>query len=164
MPDVAEAVKPARAQEQPRAISVRDFRLCEFEYARFSARLAENVAFEDTLKPEFWVHIVHLLQKTPVTNEPDKAGAIIELRTIDHSFYAELYVRAVEEKGLIVSPLREPVYFGPKAVSSNGFEAKWNVGKRAYDIIRKSDREIVKGGVPTKEAAQDWIDKTVRAH
>ena len=161
---IAESVKPVKAPEQPRTISVRDFKLCEYEYARFSARLAENVSFEDTLKPEFWVHVAHILQKTPVTNEPDKAGAIIELRTIDHSFYAELYVRAVQEKGLIVSTLREPVYFGPKAVSSETFDVKWNVGKRAYDIVRKSDREIVKGGVPTKEAAQDWIDKTVRAH
>ena len=153
-------------KESPRALKRTAFQSSEFAYANLSATLPVDWTVEDALKPEFWVHAADMLQKTPVTNEPDKAGAIIELRTVDHAFYARLYVRAAQERGLIVQLLGEPVYFGLKSVESASFETRWNVGKRGYDVIRKSDREIVVDGskIPTKEAAQDWIDKTLKAH
>ena len=120
---------------------------------------------EDAFKPECWVQVCHLLQREAATNTPDRAGAIIRLRTYDHAFYAELYVRAVQERGLLVGVLREPVYFGPREVpDTTKFEARWNVGKRGFDIIRKSDREIVADGtkIKTREMAQEWIDKSLR--
>ena len=164
MSDVAVATPVAMRAEPPRTLPMRDFKISEYEYARFSARLGVGVTIEDALKPEFWVHVVHLLAKAPVTGEPDKAGAVIEIRTVDHSFYAELYVRAVQDRGLLVSVLREPVYFGPKEVSTAQFETRWNVGKRGFDVLRKSDREIVAGGLPTREAAAEWIEKTMKVH
>jgi len=170
MPNVEVATEPevkAEKIEQLRALKRASFQSSEFAYANLSATLPVGWTVEDALKPEFWVHVTDMLQKTPVTNEPDKAGAIIELRTVDHAFYARVYVRAVQERGLIVQLLGEPVYFGPKEVkAASQFEVRWNVGKRGFDIIRKSDREIVGDGskIPTKEAAQDWIDKTLKAH
>ena len=79
----------------------------------------------------------------------------------DHSAYAELYVRAVQERGLIVALLGEPIYFGPKTAEHAKFEIKWNVGKRGFDILRKSDREIVADGgkLKTREQAMAWIDR-----
>lgn len=162
MSDVAVAVKPAPVIEVPR-IHPRDFKLCEYEYARFSARLPIGATFQDALKPEFWVQVCHLLRKNPVTNEPDKSGAIIEIRTVDHAFFAELYVRAVQEKGLVVAVLREPVYFGQQEVKSDRFDVRWNVGARGYDVIRRSDKEVVAKALSTKEEAQSWIDTTLRA-
>lgn len=155
----APAAKPV-VVEQLRTLPVRDFAISEYAYARFSAQLPAGVPFEDTLRPEFWVHVAHKLQKQPVTGEADKAGAIIEIRTVDHAFFAELYVRAVQDRGLVVSVLREPVYLGLKEVKSVQFEVRWNVGKRGFDVLRKSDRQIVAEGLKTKEAAQDWINKT----
>lgn len=161
---VATAPKPAARIEPPRVIHPRDFKLIEYEYARFSARLPVGVSFQEVLKPEFWVQIVHLLRKNTITNEPDRSGAIIEIRTEDHAFYAELYVRAVQEKGLIVGVLKEPVYFGLDEVRSDRFETRWNVGKRCHEVVRKSDKNVVQTDLPTKEAAKAWIDTTMKVN
>jgi hypothetical protein len=150
---------------EPRKLLQRDFRQSEFANARMSVSLPVGWTFEDTLKPEFWVNVAHLFHKQPHTNEPDKAGAVIEIRTEDHAFYAELYVRAVQERGFIVATLREPVYFGPKKTAVPGFKTRWNVGARGYDIIRLSDKEIVghAADFKVKEHALAWIEDTIAA-
>ena len=158
----------ASRREQPPKIAQRDFQVVEYAYARFAATLPVGVTLETAMQPEFWSHVCHMLQKTPVTNEPDRAGAIIEVRTADHAFYAELYVRAVQARGLHVELLREVKTFGPALVKSNGaakkFEIKWNVGKRGYDVIRTSDRELVADGgkLKTKELALAWVDEMTK--
>jgi hypothetical protein len=169
MSELAVATDPTKKielAEPPHVLKETSLQSSEFAYARMSATLPVGWTLEDALKPEFWVRVVHKFQKTPVTGEPDKTGAIIELRTVDHAFYAQLYVRAVQEKGLIVQLIGEPQYFGSVTVESNGFDIRWNVGKRGYDIIRKTDREIVGDGAkfPTKELANEWIAKTMRAN
>lgn len=132
----------------------------EFAFGRFSAVLPVGDTIADAVKPEYWRDVAVKLSKNPFTGDPDKAGSIIEIRTVDHAFYAELYVRAVQERGLIVHLIREPVYFGPKQVKTGAYEINWNVGKRGYDVIRKSDRSIVADGtkIKTKEQAQAWVD------
>lgn len=168
MAEPATATAPVKptipSREGPRSLAPKNFQSSEFAYARFSATLPAGWTLEDALRPEFWANVCHVLQSPPVTREPDKSGAIIELRAEDHSFYAELYVRAVKKRGLDVAVLREPVYLGQQKVESDKFEIKWNVGKRGFDIIRKSDRETVADGgtIKTREAAQEWIDKTVK--
>ena len=112
------------------------------------------------------MHVASKFAKQPMTGEPDRAGAIIELRTEDHAFYARVYVRAVQERGLIVAPLGEPTYFGLKAVRSKGYRERWNLGKKGFDIIRLSDNVIVVDGdkIKTKDQAQAWIDEAMRAN
>lgn len=151
--------------EPPRTLKATAFAQAEFAYARFSATLPVGWTVEDALKPEFWVHIAHKLAKNPITNDPDRSGAVIELRTVDHAFYAKLYVRAVGERGLTVQLMGEPVYFGPREVKSAAYKERWNVGARGYDIIRVSDNEIVAhaGKIKTKEQVQAWIDEAKRA-
>ena len=136
-------------------------------YGHFDVKLPLGITVKDALRPEFRVPVVHLFKPTPITGAGDATGSVIELRTEDHAFYAQLYVRAVQERGLVVelmAPDKAGVcYFGPKKVANGeAFETRWNVGKRGYDIIRKSDREIVGDGTkfPTKEMANDWIVKT----
>jgi hypothetical protein len=163
MPEAALAERPTTVIEK-KALKPTAFGGADFAYAIFSATLPVGTSYEDTLVPEFWVHVAHILAQTPVTGEPDRAGAIIELRTIDHAFYAKLYVRAVNKGGLIVSPLGEPIYFGPKQVKAGGFDVRWNVGRRGYDIVRKPDGTIVAENLKTKEEAQAWIDATMKAH
>lgn len=159
---VADApVKKSVAPEPPRTLKATAFGESEFAYAKFSATLPVGWTVEDALKPEFWVHIAHKLAKNPISNEPDRSGAIIELRTVDHAFYAQLYVRAVGERGLTVALMGEPVYFGPREVKSASYKERWNAGARGYDIIRVSDNEIVAHAskIKTKEQAQAWIDE-----
>ena len=165
--EISKSPPPAapQAQPQPRVLSVGRFALLESAYATFSVTLPAGWTIEDALKPEFWALNCHKLSSNQFTNTPDLAGAKIEVRTEDHAFYAELYVRVVQERGLDVSILREPVYFGVKEIPDNDkFVARWNVGKRGFDIIRKSDREIVADGIKikTREAANEWIEKSLR--
>lgn len=146
--------------EPPKTLKPTAFGGAEFCYATFSATLPEGHTIEDVLQPEYWVHVAGKLGKNTYTNEPDKTGAIIEIRTVDHAFYARLYVRAVQERGLIVQLIEGPVLLGQKQVTSAGYETSWNVGKRGFDIIRKSDRAIVADAskIKTKEQAQAWIN------
>lgn len=154
-----------RKEKSPPKLLQRDFMQAEFAYAKMSATLPVGHTFKDALRPEYWVNVAYMLAATPVTNEPDRAGAVIEVRTADHSFYAELYVRGVPEQGLIVSVLREPVYFGPKQDGTPQFDLRWNLGKRGFDVLRKSDGAIVGDGTkfPTKEMALKWVEDTVAA-
>ena len=139
------------------------FGLSEFKYARFTHTMPVGWDFRECLRPEYWVNVCYLLQKNPRSNEPDKAGAIIEVRTEDHEWYAELYVRAVQAQGLVVSVLRAPERVAPveKANGTGPYEKRWNVGKGGYDVIRTLDGAFVGDGkqLKTKEAAQDFIDK-----
>lgn len=157
---------PLAEKKTPPSLHASKFHIDGHQYIRFSATLPVGVTIEDALQPEYWVHICHILQKEPVAGDRDKAGSIIEVRTEDHAFYAELYVRAVQERGLIVELVRDVVSFGPKEVlKEEGFETRWNIGKKGFDIIRKTDREIVADAatLPTKEMANEWIVKTVGA-
>lgn len=152
-------------ETEPRKILQRDVKQSEFAFVRMSVVLPLGWTFEDVKKPEFWVNIAHLFQSPPQTNEADRSGAIFEIRTQDHAFYAEVYVRAVHERGLTVGVLREPVYFGPQKFETPQYVTRWNVGARGFDVIRKTDNEIVSHAAQnkTKEMALAWIDDTVAA-
>ena len=159
---MAEDAKPAIVEIPPFKIPNNQtvFQLAEHAYGRFSVTLPVGVAFDEVLKPETWSQISHRFMRNPASGEPDRTGAVIEVRTQDHAFYAEIYVRAVRGTVLDVGVIREPVYFGPKDIKTNAYEVRWNVGKRGFDVIRTSDRTIVEGAekFPTKELAYRWIE------
>jgi len=165
MSNAALAENVAEFEPPMNKILQRDMKQCEFAFARMAVVLPVGWTFEETLLPEFWSNVAHMFHPQPVTNTPDLAGAIFELRTQDHAFYAELYVRAVGEKELIVSVLRDPVYFGPKSVDTKQYNTRWNVGARGHDVIRVSDGAIVSPAKDnkTKESAWKWIEDTVAA-
>lgn len=145
-----------------------------FAFPRISARIPEHHKFEDTLRPEYWSSIAFKLKGDPRMRTNDYTGAIIEVRTDDHAFMAELYVRGVMDNGLIVScigPLQDDT---GKACAVNiatgepwagreedkpvgGLIAKWNFGKKCFEVHRISDNAMVSTGHKTKELAQKWI-------
>lgn len=133
-----------------------------FAYATIQVRQPVGHTIEDALRPEYWVHHSHRLKANPITGQADWAGAKLELHIDDHSHYAELYVRAVMERALIVQIINGPHYLGIKSAETTGYEDRWNVGRRGFDVIRKSDRQIV-GHFPTRELAKAWIDETLKA-
>ena len=181
-PKSLHADQPAKTiarEEPPRTLKPGRFQISEFARVTFDATMAEEHDFEDALKPGYWVNVAEKLRKNPTTNEPDRTGALIDLCTEDHAFYARLYVRAVLTSGLIVQCIGPafdaktgkacPVdlitgkaWQGRKSAESDHFDVKWNVGVRGFDIIRKSDRQIVVNGsnFPTREMAEEWIKKT----
>ena len=137
-----------------------------YAYAEVDVTQPSGHTVEDALHPEYWVHHAYKLKARAFTGEADRAGALLRLRTEDHAHFAMLYVRAVHDKGLTVQLIGEPFQLGTKAKESPSFDIRWNVGKRGFDVIRKSDREIVADGakLPTRELAEAWIEKTLRAN
>ena len=150
-------------RDQPHCLLNKDFQMSEFAYARMCATLPIGWTIEDALKPEFWSGVAHRLQKDQLSGGHDRAGAIVELRTVDHRFYAEVYVLAVRDQTLTVKLIREPVVLQSDEEDLSGFETRWNVGARGWSIIRKSDKQIVNDAskFPLKEDAIDWIEKTI---
>ena len=88
------------------------------------------------------------------------AGAIIEVRDEAHTFYAELYVRAVQEKGLVVQMLRKED-IGPKLVPTGNYFYEFNRAEKIWDVKRKSDNETVFSH-KLKEEASDWVKKNLK--
>lgn len=158
---VAELTKLEGARDEPiKRVKPNSLQLAEFAYARYSVELPVGWSLDDVLDPDVWAHVAHKLDRNKSTNEPARTGAIIEIRTEDHAFYAELYVRAVREKALDVQLVSYHV-LGPKVIASNDrFETRWNVGRRGFDIVRLSDKAVVAQGFPKKEDATAWIEQT----
>lgn len=157
---VAEMTKPAKAEEPPKRVKPTSFRATsDYIFARFAIILPVGWILDDVLDPDAWAHVAHILDRNKITNEPARVGTLIEVRTEDHAFYAELYVRAVRDMALDVQVLQH-VPLGPKVEKkSANFDVRWNVGKRGFDVVRKSDGAIVASGLPKKEDAYAWIDK-----
>jgi hypothetical protein len=133
-----------------------------FQFATIHVKQPVGHTVEDALRPEYWVHHARYLKAEQASGRPDLAGSKIELRTLDHAHYAELYVRAVHENTRVLDLLGEPIYFGPKKVGTAQFDVRWNVGNKGFDVIRQSDRYVVASKLQTREMAQEWIDKTMR--
>ena len=76
-------------------------------------------------------------------------------------------MRAVQKNSLVVSLLKSDqdgiawVGVQKKLDDTSPFEVRWNVGKRGYDVLRKSDKQIVgeAARLKTKEQAFAWIDE-----
>ena len=135
-------------------------------YARIQLMVKQGVTIKDIMEPEFWSQVAYKFQ-SPLFERKDYTGSIIEVRSEDHSLYAELYVRAVQKNSLVVSLLKSDqdgiawVGVQKKLDDTSPFEVRWNVGKRGYDVLRKSDKQIVgeAARLKTKEQAFAWIDE-----
>lgn len=137
-----------------------------YAYAEVDVRLPVGHTLEDALRPEYWVHHASKLKARAFTAEPDRAGAKIRLRTDDHAWYCECYVRAVDDGGLRLQVILGPVRLGPaEAKQHKGYEKRWNVGARGYDILRLSDNQIVANAskIKTREDADNWIAEAQKA-
>jgi hypothetical protein len=148
-------------KEQVKRVKPTSLQMSEHAFARYSVVAPVGWTIEDLLDPEAWAHVAHKLEKTQLTNEPDRSGAIIEVRTEDHAFYAELYVRAVRKMALDVDVIQfKPL--GPQTEKKTaGFDVRWNVGARSFEVIRQSDKEVVARALPKKEDAYAWIERTI---
>lgn len=172
------ASAPVLAEDRPYILKPSEFAIYGHKHERLTATVPVGTRFEDALLPGFWTNIVHMMKKNLMTGGADRSGSIIELRSEDHAFYAELYVRGVLERGLIVQcvgPAIDPgtgracpvnlqtgkAWTGrPAAAPATALTAKWNPGKKGFDIIG-ADQQIVADGTEfrTREQAEEWIRK-----
>jgi hypothetical protein len=115
---------------------------------RWAATLEYGVAFEEAFKPEFWAHTAKRL----------RPGDIIEVRAEDGSFYAELYVRAVGALFAKVEALFAKELGAGISAEADKLDVKWNVGKRCFAVIRRSDNTVIRDGFQIKEDAIAWMN------
>lgn len=154
------SVARIQPEEPAKKIKQSAFQLSEHAYGRRSVTLPVGWTLTDILAPESWSEVAHQLVGNRLNGIPPQEGTMIEVRTQDHAFYAELYVRAVEKMALHVEVIQyKPL--GPQESKDTGkFDVRWNVGRRGFDVIRKSDKQIVAEGLPKKEDAYAWIEQT----
>jgi hypothetical protein len=159
----AEIIRKSRKLENVKRIKDRQDWMQEAQYAygRYSITVPVGWTLDDILKPEAWALVAHRLKPQPGTGDSVRIGTIFEVRTQDHQWYAELYVRAVREMALDVAILREPVWLAPKTDDPDDYEVKWNISVKGFDIIRKVDREKVGDGrkFPKKEDAIEYLKR-----
>jgi hypothetical protein len=150
------------AEIRRQRILQKDFKLVEFASRRWSAALQEGQVLEDAMAPEFWSNVARGDQRSLM------AGDVVEVRAHDHSFFAELYVRKVDQGSALVALIRATDFVDhaaeAKAAKHDGVLApRWNLGRKCFDVIRPSDKEIISTGHKLKEDAQAWIADHLKA-
>lgn len=144
------------------AIQGRSFGLAEFKRRRWFAELTEEQTVEQAMEQTFWRHQAEQI----VGHEksiPRGRGDIIELYKADTGEYAELLITEIGPgfvKTRLIRDAKAPEVTVPE---SNPFTTKWNVGKRAHDVVRKSDNAVMASGFQSKPSAMDWIDNHLKA-
>lgn len=176
-----EEVQVEAPERKPKVLVSGRFSEEEYAFARLSALVPADVDFDDIMQPGFWSNNLGPLKRNLATNQQDRSGAIITVRTDDHAFLAQLYVRAVLESGLIVQcvgPCFDPKngkacpvdlqtglpYRGRPDANSKQFEVRWNQGKKGFDVVSKVSNQVVADGhnLKTREQAIEWIKKIER--
>mgnify|MGYP003649102413 CR=1 FL=1 len=158
MPDTKTAPVLVRERRSPRVMQ-KDFCL---EYGGFahnvwSATLAEEFTLEDALKEDFWAH-VSLGRERSI--RPDD---IIQVRSRDHTLFAELYVRDSGPAYARVELLRVKEWGQRVPVDADApLTIRWNLGLRKHEVQRKSDG-VVMFTAALKEDAAAWLADHVRA-
>lgn len=148
---------PLKTVEQRRLIS-KDFGLVQFKHNRWSADLTEQQTIEDAVNPVFWANVADIIMGADKA-APKGRGDIIEVRKLDASLYAELLIIEIGKgyvKTLLVRGAEPPEVVVPE---ESPLIPKWNVGRRAFDVVRKGDSEVMSQGHQTKHAAVEWINK-----
>jgi hypothetical protein len=137
------------------ALQADRWQLGEFLNARHAVTLPAGVPFENIKRPEFWANIVRI--------KPDD---IIEVRTDDRRFYAELIVLARGRNWATVAVIREPVEL--KAASlppseTSAYKTEYSGSHAQWRVLRLSDNAVVKEKLPTEQAAMQWVANQEKA-
>lgn len=107
-------------------------------------------AYADVIKPEYWVHYAHKLVR----------GDKIEVFPQDSSYFAELLVLEVATGYAKVHTLLHSIIADATPVEDhNGYALEWVNPKTRFRVTRLSDGTIMKEGLPSKAAAQQYIDE-----
>lgn len=112
-----------------------------------------GVTVEDLEKPEFWAHVA----------EQFKPGDLIHVYPEDGTFWAELLVQTTSRAAAQVRVLRNYELAKVEALEDESeYEVKWAGPTAKFRVIRKSDGEVMKGGME-KDEAQTYLRSHVKA-
>ena len=135
---------------------------------------------EDVLNPECWAFIAPNMQaNTQASVMSDRLGTLIEVRTEDHAFFAQLYVNGLKRNNQGQANAMVVTCIGPcwdaetdkcypvdvrtgRRWTGRTYDIAWNATKRGFDVVRKANGEVVADGAQfqTREAALAWIAAT----
>jgi len=125
-----------------------DFGVASFKRNEWHLTLTEAHTMEHVSNPRLWAELL---------GKPAR-GDTVEVFKPDTGEWAK-FVITEAAPGFI--KLGKTEGFTPEAVvepEDSGLETKWNVGKRAFDVIRSADKFPMSGGFQTKAAAIAWIN------
>jgi hypothetical protein len=125
-----------------------DFGVASFQRNEWRLTLTEAHTMEHVTNPRLWGDILGKMVR----------GDMVEAFKPDTGDYARF---VVTEAGTGFIKLGMTEAFAPEAVvepEDVGLETKWNVGKRAFDVIRSADKFPMAGGFQTKASAVAWIN------
>ena len=131
------------------------WQLGEFINARHAICLPAGTPFDNVKRPEFWANIVRI--------KPDD---IIEVRTEDRKFYAELLVLARGRNWATVAVIREPVALKAAALppsATSAYKIEYGGSHVQWRVLRESDMSVIRDKFPTEDAAQLWVRNTEKA-
>lgn len=154
--DAPSPPKTAKAPAEPRKNKLpanhTSFRLAETGHNRWCAELPPEADIADVFRPEFWAH------HSNGGVRGAQPGDVIEVRNHDHTFYGELYIRAVNSGWFRVEAIRM-VNLGPalKWPEDAPLQMKWNPSSRSYDVVRTTDGVVVSRGYLLREMAIAWM-------
>jgi len=125
------------------------FQTADHYATRWGAVLSPFHEYKDCFNPAFWS-----------INAPKiERDSIIEVRTEDQRFFAELYVVDSNRQGISVVELR---YFDlqgdvPVLEADVGYSPKWKGPQLRWCVIRDSDAAMMQKQLKSKAQAISWI-------
>jgi hypothetical protein len=125
-----------------------DFGVASYKRNEWHLMLTEAHTMEHVSNPRLWGDLLGKIVRADV----------VEAFKPDSGEWARFIVI---EAGPGFIKLGKTESFTPEVVVAPediGLETKWNVGKRAFDVIRSADKFVMKGGFQTKASAVEWIN------
>lgn len=114
-----------------------------------------EVSIDDMMRPEFWAHTATQL----------RPGHEIIVFSFDGAWRAHLCCRHVSRAAAVMG-LVSFKEFGEGAemeIEAPMYEVSWRGPSAKWGIVRKSDSQVVKDNLPSKEDAQTWIKSQMKA-
>ena len=140
-----------KKEEKPRDVTLPTGAFHEASIAanRWAVTLPYEHTYEDCFNPKFWSFIARRVS----------VGDIIDVRTIDQRFYAELYVIESSRIHVSVVELRHFELNNLAGSKQIDLELKptWKGPSWRWCVIRQTDGEIMTRNLPSQSAAEKWI-------
>lgn len=117
--------------------------------------LAEGETFDDCLDPNAYVNVM-------AANTIPNPGDTVQVRTFDKFSRVDFLVIASSKTWLKLRKFQECIGADVVVPAESPLATKWNVGKLCYEIIRKSDKAVLRTDFKTKADAVDWASEHVK--
>lgn len=102
----------------------------------------------EVLDPQYLTHVA--IRMTP--------GSIVRVMPKDNTYYAELYVRAVGSKSVLLHKLVHISFDGVSEIKDDDdYEVSFGGPMEKYRVVRKSDKSIMKTHLLNREEGNQWI-------